>query len=79
MAPWAIIARICWLMSAMARRTSFEFNVEVCDPALAACLAADFDRIRDAEAEPVTPRTLAARSLPARLRDGFARLFAPIL
>jgi cardiolipin synthase len=72
-------AWVCLGSDARSLRLNFEFNVEVYDSALAARLAADFDRIRDAEAEPVTARSLAARSLPTRLRDGFARLFTPIL
>lgn len=74
---WVCLGSANW--DARSLRLNFEFNVEVYDSALAARLAADFDRIRDAEAEPVTARSLAARSLPTRLRDGFARLFTPIL
>ncbi|MFN3993134.1 MAG: phospholipase D-like domain-containing protein [Tabrizicola flagellatus] len=74
---WVCLGSANW--DARSLRLNFEFNVEVYDPALSARLAADFDRIRAQECDPVTAETLAARSLPVKLRDGFARLFAPIL
>jgi cardiolipin synthase len=36
-------------------------------------------RERRAESRPVTLTALNARPLPVKLRDGFARLFAPLL
>ena len=74
---WVCLGSANW--DARSLRLNFEFNLEVYDPALCGRLAADFDRIRAQECDAVTAETLATRSLPAKLRDGFARLFAPIL
>lgn len=74
----------CWTLAGSTNwdprslRLNFEFNVECYDPALARGLAAWFDRRRDA-AQRVTLAEVDARRLPARLRDGAARLLTPFL
>jgi cardiolipin synthase len=73
---WCCLGSANW--DARSLRLNFEFNVEVYDPALCARLAAQFDAARNASAA-VSPGTLRARPLALRLRDGLARLFAPVL
>ena len=59
-------------------RLNFEFNLEVYDAELGGSLAAHFEHIRRRSVE-VTPELLEQRSLVAKLRDSFAKLFAPYL
>jgi len=59
-------------------RLNFEFNVECYDAALAQSLET-LVRERIATAHLVTLPEIATRSLPARLRDGIARLASPYL
>jgi cardiolipin synthase len=73
---WALIGSANW--DARSLRLNFELNVECYDAALAARLASIFDA-RIAAARPVTLADVDGRSLPVRLRDGTAKLFAPYL
>jgi cardiolipin synthase len=73
---WCCLGSANW--DAGSLRLNFEFNVEVYDPALCQLLAAHFDAIRDAS-RAVTPEALRSRPLAQRVRDGVARLFAPVL
>ena len=57
-------------------RLNFEFNVECYSHDFAAQLEAIFDE-KKAGAREVTLESLDGRSLPVRLRDGFARLATP--
>ena len=59
-------------------RLNFEFNVECYDHELATQLEAIFLE-KKAASMPLTQEILDARSLPVRLRDGFARLATPFL
>ncbi len=59
-------------------RLNFEFDVECYDPALAGRLDDGVARTIGRSAE-VTAATLHGRSLPAKLRDGAARLLTPYL
>lgn len=59
-------------------RLNFELNLEVYDPELAGRLGAHFDE-NFARSSEVTLASLDARSLPARLRDGAAKLLSPYL
>jgi cardiolipin synthase A/B len=73
---WAMFGSGNWDDRSM--RLNFEFNVETFDRELATRL----DRRIAAVIARSRPKTLAevdARSLPVRLRDGVARLFAPYL
>jgi cardiolipin synthase len=73
---WALIGSANW--DARSLRLNFELNVECYDPAFAARLAALIDT-RIAAARRVTLADVDGRSLPVRLRDGVAKLFAPYL
>ncbi len=73
---WACIGSANW--DARSLRLNFEFNLEVYDDGLAQRLEALFQNARR-EAWPVTAAQLRARPLPARLRDGAARLLSPML
>jgi cardiolipin synthase len=73
---WVCLGSANW--DARSLRLNFEFNVEVYDADLGRQLAGMFEAAR-AEAWEITHATVAARSLPMRLRDGAARLFTPIL
>jgi cardiolipin synthase len=73
---WCCLGSANW--DARSLRLNFEFNVEVYDPALCQQLAAHFDAIRDAS-RAVSPEALRSRPPAQRLRDGVARLFAPVL
>lgn len=73
---WALVGSTNWDPRSL--RLNFEFTVECCDRALAARLAAFFDAEK-AEATGVTVAMVENRSLPVKLRDGTARLFAPYL
>ncbi|TNF37299.1 MAG: cardiolipin synthase [Deltaproteobacteria bacterium] len=59
-------------------RLNFEFNIECYSETLAAQMHALIDR-KIADATLVTHQRLESRSLPTRLRDGFARLFIPYI
>jgi cardiolipin synthase len=73
---WAMFGSGNWDDRSM--RLNFEFNVETYDRELATRLDR---RIADviARSRPKTLAEVDARSLPVRLRDGIARLFAPYL
>lgn len=73
---WTLIGSANW--DARSLRLNFELNVECYDPDLAAAATAVFAAKRDA-GRPVTAAELDGRTLPARLRDGIARLAAPYL
>lgn len=73
---WALVGSANW--DARSLRLNFEVDVECYDRALAADLARRIDE-RRARARPVTLADLDGRSLPVKLRDGAARLFAPYL
>ena len=57
---------------------NFEYNLECYDGTLARRLAGWFEQKRQA-AHLVTAEEVDSRKLPARLRDGIARLFTPYL
>lgn len=59
-------------------RLNFEFNLECYDEGLAAELT-EYARERIAASRSLSLAEVNARSLPIRLRDGVARLFAPFL
>jgi len=65
-------------LDARSLRLNFEFNLEIYDPELAAPLSRWFDH-QFAGAVPATMGRLDARGPGIRLRDGVARLFAPLL
>ncbi len=72
----------CYLGSAnwdpRSLRLNFELNVECYDPALVATLDGLIDE-KLASAQELRPGDMGARTLPVRLRDGFARLLSPYL
>jgi cardiolipin synthase len=73
---WTLLGSTNWDPRSL--RLNFELNVEVYDPALGA--AVDdlvLDRIR--AARPLTLAEVDGRPLPAKLRDGLARLLSPYL
>lgn len=59
-------------------RLNFEFNVEIYDRHLASELGEYFDEVKERSRE-VTMDEMDSRSLPVRLRDAGARLFAPYI
>lgn len=59
-------------------RLNFEFNLECYDSELATTLT-NLARSRIERSTPVTLADVDGRSLPIRLRDGIARLWAPLL
>lgn len=73
---WACLGSANW--DARSLRLNFEFNVEVYDEALSRRLADLFDHARSQGVE-VTRAQLAARPMAVKLRDGFARLFTPVV
>jgi cardiolipin synthase len=73
---WTLIGSANW--DARSLRLNFEFNVECYDPSLAAAATDIFAAKRDA-GRSVTAAELDGRPMPARLRDGIARLAAPYL
>jgi cardiolipin synthase len=73
---WVLVGSTNWDPRSM--RLNFELNLECYSPELAAALKNWFERRRDLSRE-VTKADIDARSLPARLRDGVARLFSPYL
>ena len=74
----------CWVLLGSANwdsrslRLNFEFNLECYDADLARRLDQWIETKRKG-ARPVTLEEVNGRSLPARLRDGFARLLTPYL
>ncbi len=73
---WALVGSANW--DARSFRLNFELSVEVHDRALCGSLHA----LVDARVRPARELSLAevdGRSLPVRLRDGVAKLFAPFL
>jgi cardiolipin synthase len=74
----------CWVLLGSANwdsrslRLNFEFNVECYDTELAQRLDSWVETKRKG-AHPVTMEDVDGRSLPARLRDGIARLLTPYL
>jgi cardiolipin synthase A/B len=73
---WVLLGSANW--DARSLRLNFEFNLECYDEELARRLEQWVDTRRDG-ARPVTLEEVNARSLPARLRDGIARLLTPYL
>jgi cardiolipin synthase len=73
---WTLLGSANWDPRSL--RLNFELNVECYDPELAHRLAANL-RTRLTQAHEVTLQEVDSRSLPARLRDGIARLFTPYL
>jgi cardiolipin synthase len=75
-AEWALFGSANW--DARSLRLNFELNVEAYCRDLGGRLERLFLARRD-ESRPVKLEEVQARSLPVKLRDGFARLFAPLL
>jgi cardiolipin synthase len=75
-AHWALIGSANWDPRSL--RLNFEFNVECYDGDLALKLEQLFESKR-AQSREVTLQEVDGRSLPARLRDGLARLLTPFL
>lgn len=73
---WFLLGSANW--DARSLRLNFEFVLEGFDPRIGATLAAAAESRRQ-RARPVSSQQLASRSLPAKLRDGVARLFLPYL
>jgi cardiolipin synthase len=73
---WAMIGSANWDQRSL--RLNFEFNVECHHPGLAASLKALVDA-RLKCARPVKLEDVDGRSLPAKLRDGLARLLTPFI
>jgi len=74
----------CWVLLGTANwdprslRLNFEFSLECYDVELARRLDRWVETKRK-DAQPVTLAEVEGRSLPARLRDGIARLLTPYL
>ena len=73
---WFLLGSANW--DARSLRLNFEFVLEGFDPRIGAALGAAAESRRQ-RSRPVTAERLAGRSLPAKLRDGVARLFLPYL
>ena len=73
---WTLFGSANW--DARSMRLNFELAVECYSRRLGARMD-ELVRERRAESRPVTLTALNARPLPVKLRDGFARLFAPLL
>jgi cardiolipin synthase A/B len=73
---WVLLGSANW--DARSLRLNFEFNVECYDVELAKRLDQWVETKRKS-ARPVTLEEVDGRSLPARLRDGIARLLTPYL
>jgi cardiolipin synthase len=73
---WTTFGSANW--DARSLRLNFEFNVECYSRELGSRLEALFLQTR-AAARPLTLQEVNSRSLPVKLRDGAARLFAPYL
>jgi cardiolipin synthase A/B len=73
---WSLVGSANWDPRSL--RLNFEFNLECYDTALAERLTTVVhQKLKDARE--VTLRDVDSRSLPARLRDGIARLLTPYL
>ena len=75
-AEWSLFGSVNW--DARSLRLNFELNVE----AYCREVGGRLERLflgRRAESRPVTLADVNGRSLPVKLRDGVARLFAPLL
>jgi len=73
---WALFGSTNWDRRSL--RLNFEFDVECYDEALVSSLE-KFVQEKISRARPVTLADVRGRKLPTKLRDGVARLFAPIL
>mgnify|MGYP001594765162 CR=1 FL=1 len=73
---WSLIGSTNWDPRSM--RLNFEYNLECYDEELSAKLDTIIDE-KLAKATLVTLEDINARTLPARIRDGAARLFSPYL
>ncbi|MFO1500906.1 MAG: cardiolipin synthase [Verrucomicrobiota bacterium] len=73
---WSLLGSANWDPRSL--RLNFEFNVECYDPDLAASLG-QIVQAKLARAQPVTLADVNNRPLPIQLRDGFMRLFTPLL
>jgi cardiolipin synthase len=73
---WSFVGSANW--DARSLRLNFEFNLEVFDSAFASQLNAILDR-RLVGARELTLAEVDGRPLPAKVRDGVARLFTPYL
>lgn len=73
---WCCLGSANW--DARSLRLNFEFNVEVYDAALVSALEAAFDQACRT-AQRISPESLRVQPIAVRLRNGVARLFAPIL
>ncbi len=73
---WSCLGSTNWDPRSL--RLNFEFNLVCHDPALRGALHGLFERKR-AEGTEVTEARLRGASFPERLRNGFARLFIPLL
>ena len=75
-AEWTLFGSANW--DARSMRLNFELAVECYSRALGSRMDALILK-RRGESRPATLAELSARPLPVKLRDGFARLFAPLL
>jgi cardiolipin synthase len=75
-AEWTLLGSGNW--DARSLRLNFELNVECYSRSLGSRMDALL-LARRAESRPVTLADVNARPLPVKLRDGVARLFAPLL
>ena len=73
---WSCIGSTNWDPRSL--RLNFEFNIACHDPALASRLLGIFEE-KKAESIEITESVLEATTMPERLRNGFARLFIPVL
>jgi cardiolipin synthase len=73
---WSLVGSTNWDPRSL--RLNFEFNVACHDPALVSSLREIVNRKKSASVE-LTEAMLENRPIQERLRDGFARLFIPVL
>jgi cardiolipin synthase len=73
---WSLVGSANW--DARSLRLNFEFNVECYDETLALWLM-EFTQDKMSRGRQITLEEVDSRSIPVRLRDGVARLFAPYL
>lgn len=73
---WSFLGSTNWDPRSL--RLNFEFNLACYDPELGTRLACEFDQ-KKSESRRVMLEDLAADPLSIRLRNGFARLFIPLL
>jgi len=73
---WSLVGSTNWDPRSL--RLNFEFNVACHDLALATKLLAIFEQ-KKAQSVEITEAMLDAATMPERLRNGFARLFIPVL